>query len=99
LEDKYSNLEYGIRDPDGIDGLPDGEPTAIYDGLSNSNEDVLESHYAGSDKDDTPLAVLNKNHLQRKIIPRTDGLVLKWVEIVSTILKDSRKEAMTARKK
>jgi hypothetical protein len=97
-EDEDSNLEDGIRDPDGIDGIPEGEPAAIDDGSFKSDEDMSESYYSGSDQDDTTLSVLNKNQLQGKIIPRTDGVFLKRVEIVSKMLKDSKQEAIAARK-
>ena len=98
MEDDDSNLEDGIRDPDGIDGIPEGEPAAIDDGSFNIDEDMSESYYSGSDQDDTTLSVLNKNQLQGNIIPRTDGVFLKRVEIVSKMLKDSKQEAIAARK-
>ena len=69
LEDEDSNLEDGIRNPDGIDGILKGGTVAIDDSLSKSDEDLSESYYAGSDQDDTTLSMLNKNQVRGKIIP------------------------------
>ena len=89
-EEEDSNHEDSLRYPDGNDGIPEGKPVARYNGSSNSDEDMPESYYSGLDQDDITLFALNKNQLQRGIIPQTDGLFLKRVEIVSKMLKIRR---------
>ena len=89
LEDEDSTLEDGIPDPDGIDKIPEGKPTAINDGSSNIDKETSESYYSESDQEDATLSKVNKNQLQRKTIPRTDELFLKRVEIVSKIVSIS----------
>ena len=95
-EDENSNFEDNILDLDVIDGIPEGESAAIDDGFFNIDEEMSESHYSESDQEDTTLSAVNKIHLRRKIIPRTDGLFLKRVEIVSKMLKESKKEVLIA---
>jgi hypothetical protein len=60
LEDKDSNFEDNIVDPDGIKGIPEREPSAINDGLSSMNEDMSEDYYSGLDKEDTTLSVCKR---------------------------------------
>ena len=97
-EDKDSNFNNNILDLDRINGIPAGEPSAIKDGLSNIDEEMPESHYSESDQEDTILSTANKNQLRRKLIAQTDGLFIGQVEIVSNMLKESKKKLAAARK-
>ena len=66
LEDNDSNLEDGIRELDEINEILEREPAAIDDCSPNSDEDMSESYYAGSDQANTTLSVINKSQLQKK---------------------------------
>ena len=44
-KDRDSNFKDVILNPDAIDGILAGEPSAIKDGVFNSNEGISHSHY------------------------------------------------------
>ena len=53
-DDKDLNVE-NILDQPSIDGVPEGEPSAINAGLSNIDEDTNETHHSRINQDDTIL--------------------------------------------
>ena len=98
LEEEDPKLEFRIRDPDGIDGISEGEPAAIDEGLSNSNGDMSESYYPGPYQDNTPFVLLNKNQIRGKMFAQTDGLFLKRVKILPKDAKRSKERSDSDKK-
>ena len=98
LKDGDSTSVDDTPDPNEIEGINKGEPFVINDGPSNMDEKMSEDYSSGSDKKDTTLSEhKNKNQLHGRKIPRTDTLLLELVQLLSKILRESKKEATAAR--